>query len=103
MNGYKMLADSYRQVLEGDGSQGIDKAAVEKKIKVLDFLATCDAEEIQELFNSSAFNDIVRGYFLMAMQNMDLEEEKISQIIQNLKNLFDMVTAGEAEKYYNNH
>lgn len=101
MNGYQMTADSYRKLLERE--QDIDRASIESKIKALDFLATCSKEERLELFNSSAFNDVVKGYMQMAIDNMKLEEETKSGLLQELRYLFDTVTAEQAEDYYNNH
>ena len=72
MNGYQMTADSYRTLLERE--KDIDRASIESKIKALDFLATATEEERLELFNSSAFNDLVKGYFKMAFDNLKLED-----------------------------
>ena len=55
MNGYEMMADSYRQLVK----QGkIDKETADKEIRIYDFLATCDTEDICRMVDSSAFNDI---------------------------------------------
>lgn len=101
MNGYQMTADSYRTLLERE--QDIDRASIESKIKALDFLATCSKEERLELFNSSAFNDVVKGYLKMACNNMELEDEVRQGLLNELRYLFDTVTAEQAEDYYNNH
>ena len=101
MNGYQMTADSYRTLLERE--QNIDRASIERKIKALDFLATCTKEERLELFNSSAFNDVVKGYLKMACNNMELEDETRQGLLNELRYLFDTVTADQAEDYYSNH
>lgn len=103
MNGYQMTADSYRQLLESDKSQDIDREAIQHKIKALDFLATATEEERLELFNSSAFNDVVKGYMKMAVDNMELDKETRQGLLNELRYLFDTVTADQAEAYYNNH
>ena len=56
MNGYELLASSYRLLLKR-GEIAEDEAA--KKIRVYDFLATCDKEDIYTMVDSSAFNDII--------------------------------------------
>lgn len=101
MNGYQMTADSYRTLLERE--QNIDRASIESKIKALDFLATATEEERLELFNSSAFNDVVKGYLKMAVDNMELEDEVRQGLLNELRYLFDTVGAKQAEDYYNNH
>lgn len=101
MNGYQMTADSYRTLLERE--QNIDRASIESKIKALDFLATATEEERLELFNSSAFNDVVKGYLKMAVDNMELEDEVRQGLLNELRYLFDTVTAKQAEDYYNTH
>lgn len=104
MNGYKLQSDSYRQYIEKhpDIEEEVKKN-MESNIKVYDFLASCSKEERLELFNSSAFNDVVRGYFLMAIDNLKLDEETRSGLLNELRFLFDEKTADEAEAYYNTH
>ena len=101
MNGYQMIADSYRTLSERE--KDIDRASIESKIKALDFLATATEEERLELFNSSAFNDVVKGYMEMAVDNMELEDEVRQGLLNELRYLFDTVTADQAKDYYNNH
>ena len=101
MNGYQMTADSYRTLLERE--KDIDRASIERKIKALDFLATATEEERLELFNSGAFNDVVKGYMEMAVDNMELEDEVRQGLLNELHYLFDTVGAKQAKDYYNNH
>ena len=96
MNGYKVLADSYRKAAE----QGkVEKAQAEKHARVLDFLATCDDEDINALFDSSAFNEISKSYMRRAVT--ELIEEKVideeqGQAVKNrFSLLFDEMTAKE--------
>ncbi len=68
MNGYEMMADSYRQLVK----QGkIDKETADREIRVYDFLATCDSDDLCRMVDSSAFNDIIRAYLKMAVQSAD--------------------------------
>ena len=104
MNGYKTMADSYRKLLENSNNYpDLDKEATEKRIKVYDFLATCDKEMKLELFNSTAFNDVVKGYVSMAVDNLELGDDTKKDFLREIKYLFDTVKAGEAEDYYNEH
>ena len=101
MNGYKMLADEYRKFLDDPDT---DQEDINRKIKALDFLATCDRATIHELFDSSAFNDIVKGYVeMIADESEDLTDGQKSYIKGRISGLFDRVTASQAEKYYYDH
>ena len=79
MNGYKMLADSYRKFLDDNTA---DQDNIRTHITALDFLAKCDKATIYALFDSSAFNDIVKGYvFLMADNEKELYHLNKQKII----------------------
>lgn len=101
MNGYQITADSYRTLLQTEPD--IDRAKTEQKIKALDFLASCSKEERLELFNSSAFNDVVKGYVLLALDNLKTDPEQRKAIINEVAYLFDIKRADEAEQYYYDH
>ncbi len=101
MNGYKMLADSYRKFID---DKTADQNSVKTHIKALDFLAECDKATIYALFDSSAFNDIVKGYVsLMADNEKELTDEQRSHLKGHIEGLFDRVAAEQAEAYYYNH
>jgi len=104
MNGYKMTADSYRQYLEQhpDEPQEV-KADLACKIKALDIMASCSDSERLQLFNTSAFNDVVKGYVKLALDNIGIEEEQRKAIVNEVSYLFDVKTADEAEQYYYSH
>lgn len=101
MNGYKMIADSYRAFLDDPTA---DQDSLKTRIKALDFLAKCDKATIYALFDSSAFNDIVKGYIAMIADNTEeLTDEQRSYIKYHIEGLFDSVSAKDAEAYYYNH
>lgn len=90
MNGYEMMADSYRQLVK----QGkIDKETADKEIRVYDFLATCDSDDLCRMVDSSAFNDIIRAYLKMAVQSADIDEDAREKVVGQLRWLFDEKTA----------
>lgn len=72
MNGYEMMAESYRQLVKHGE---IDKETADKEIRIYDFLATCDTEDICRMVDSSAFNDIIRAFVEMAVKNADIDED----------------------------
>lgn len=91
MNGYKLIADSYRKV-----AQGADKETtefMEKKIRIYDFLATCDKDDMRELYNSSAFNDFIKTSCQLAIEDAGIEEEKQKEVLECLRYSLDVVGA----------
>ena len=99
MNGYKMSADSYRILKQRD-----PKIDVESNIITLDFLATCTEEDIHNLFNSTAFNNICRGDVKMALNDFkELDDDRKDRITTHVRYKFDTVTAKQAEKYNNEY
>lgn len=99
MNGYKMTAEAYKKLR---GNNKVDQAEVESNIKVLDFLSTCTKEDIYNLFNSTAFNNICMGYVKVALNDFkELDDDTKDRIINYVRYKFDTVTAEKAEKYSN--
>ena len=91
MEGFKMLAESYKELVKNGK---FSEEAVAGEIKTLEFLGTCSKEEVCLLFNS---NDIVLGYVSEAIRNTELsEKEEIEkQVLRELRGLFDYKSAGE--------
>ena len=90
MNGYEMMADSYRQLVK----QGkIDKETADREIRVYDFLTTCNSDDLCRMVDSSAFNDIIRAYLKMAVQSADIDEDAREKVVGQLRWLFDEKTA----------
>lgn len=99
MNGYKMTADAYREFKKKD-----PKINVDSNIKTLDFLATCTKEDIYNLFNSTAFNNICMGYVKNALNDFEeLSDDMKVRITSHVKYKFDTLTAEQAENYNNEY
>lgn len=110
MNGFELHSQSYKKYLKEHPNEPEDvRAPMLRKIKALDFLSGCTEAERLELFNSSAFNDVVKGYLKLAVDNikLDMDDEDKAELRQSLLNefryLFDTVTADQAQAYYYNH
>ena len=92
MNGFILMADSYRKLLE----QGLgDDKEINSQIKIFDFLGELSHDEICMLFDSSAFNEIMFSYCYEALQNIKLDENTISKAINELRHLVDTKQAKE--------
>ena len=98
MNGFTLMADSYRKLMN-EGK--IEKEVAEKKIRIHEFLATCDTDDFCMLVDSTAFNDIIRAFFRMAVANADLNEEAQDKVLSQLSWIFSMKTAKEVLNDYN--
>lgn len=99
MNGYSLMADSYRTA----AAQGkIDKDTAEKKARLFDFLAGCDQEDIYNLFDSTAFNEIAKDYMRRTVKELTEEgtiDQEQGQAVRNrFALLFDELTAEEITK-----
>ena len=97
MNGFKLQADAYRKAAE-EGK--VDKNHAEKLCKTLDFLETCDDEDIYNMFDSSAFNEIAKSYLRIAVRELVdegvLEDDQAIAVRNRYSLLFDEKNAKEA-------
>ena len=96
MNGFQLQADAYRQAAE----QGkITQEQADKECKVFDFLATCDDDDICNLFNSSAFNEIAKSYMRIAVRELadegTIDDEQAIAVRNRFALLFDEKRAQE--------
>ena len=97
MNGYTMMADSYRKLM----SEGkIDKDTAEKEIRIYEFLASCDESDLCRMIDSSAFNDIIRAFLNMAVLNADIDEDARDKVRGQLRWIFDEKQASEVLNQY---
>ena len=92
MNGYTLMAESYRKLMN-EGK--IEKEIAEKEIRVYEFLATCDVDDFCRMVDSSAFNDIIRAFLKMAVDNADIDEKSKEKVIGQLRWIFDEKSAKE--------
>lgn len=87
MNGYSLMANSCRVLAE----RGIlDHETAAKRIRIYDFLASCDADDICTLMDSCAFNDAMRAYVRLAMQDAGFNEESQRNVLLHLKRIMDI-------------
>ena len=90
MNGYTLMAESYRKLMN-EGK--IDKEAAEKEIRIQEFLATCDNDDLCRMVDSGAFNDIIRAFLKMVVDNAEIGDEEKEKVIGQLRWIFDEKSA----------
>lgn len=90
MNGFKLMADSYRKVAE-EGK--ISKEQADKVCRIFDFLSTCDDDDFYKLFDSSAFNEIAKSYMRLAVKELvsegTIDEDQGKAVRNRFSLLFD--------------
>lgn len=92
MNGYKIIADDYRKMIENGL---VEKEDVEKEIRIYEFLATCDIDDFCIMVDSSAFNDIIRAFLRLVLNNANIDEKTRESAFNELRWAFDEKTAHE--------
>lgn len=105
MNGYQLTADSYREYLKKNPKcDEAVKKDMEHHIKANEFLATCTDEDIFKLFDSSAFNSILKGYVLKAVTELSKEKvfskETGKKVVYRCEGLLDQISASEASRFW---
>lgn len=92
MNGFEMLAESYRHLVERGE---LTEEEVKPDLKVLDFIATCTQDELYRMVDTSAFNDIIKSFCRTALKNANVTEEVEDAVMNELRWLFDEKKAKE--------
>lgn len=86
MNGYKMMADSYRKLINNGK---INNDTAEKEILVYEFLSTCDINDCCRMLDIYAFNDIIRAFLKITVENADIDKKSQDKVINQLRFIFD--------------
>lgn len=93
MNGFQSIADGYKTLVK----QGkVAEEDVKNEIKIYEFLATCEEDDIYRLFDSSAFNDILKCYIKKALKSAEIDKKKTDRVMEELRWLLDTMGAKQA-------
>lgn len=96
MDGFKVMAESYRKAAE-EGK--ISKEDAEKDCRIFEFLSSCDQDDICRLYDSSAFNEITKSYMRIAVNELIsegvIDEEQAKAVRNRFSLLFDEKRAKE--------
>lgn len=96
MNGYTMLAESYKMLMN-EGK--IKEEIAEKKIRIYEFLAKCDIDDLCIMVDSSAFNEIIQALIQKAVKEANGNQE-YKTIIEGFNHVIKKNTAKEVLNYY---
>lgn len=100
-NGFEGAAKVYRMILNREGLDAEEREHLERKIRVYEFLGTVDDATRHELFDSTAFNDILKGYLQMSLDRLpDLDDETKQLVSTEVRFSLDTASAAEAEAYF---
>ena len=97
MNGYTLMAESYKKLMN-EGK--IDREQAEKNIRIYEFLGTCDTEDFCIMVDSAAFNDIIKSFLYMAVSTAGLDEDSRNQVQSQLRWILDEKSSSEVLKNY---
>ena len=75
---------------------------IEEQIALTNNMIGKSNEEINEMFNSGRFNEIVKGFIAIAMVENEYSSKTGKKTIRNIDYIFDEVSAEEARKFYEN-
>lgn len=76
MNGYALLAESCRNMADTGYTNGQE---LRRKAELYEFLATCNDDDFYTLFDSTAFNEIAKGYLHRALSDLQNDETITSE------------------------
>lgn len=93
---YRGLAETAQRNLEKNPEQHTEKRR--ECIKIFGFLGELTEDEFYKLFDSGAFNDILKAYCEIAAKKIGLTETQIDDLTNELNNAMDIMTAKAALK-----
>lgn len=60
-------------------------------------------KEVDAMFDSGVFNELVKGYMAMALDNNNVERDKVMEHLKCLDIAFSEVSATEIREFYKNY
>lgn len=94
---YSFVINTYEEVLKKRGDDENVVVCIGEKLAAMRLLNGRSEEEVNALFDTGAFNDIVRGYLSLVLRGCE-QEKLIPAAMDELAYLFDTVSACEARK-----
>ena len=92
MNGYEIMADSYRTLVK----QGkITQEQAQKDIDIFEFFSKCDNNDFCRMVDTTAFNSIIKAYCKKALEEAEVGEKTADRVMDELRYIMDTRTARE--------
>ena len=101
MNGYQAFAETYARLFEKE-PEGPERENLLKKVQAFKAAASYSDEELAALFDTGAFNDILKGYVRLAAKYTDLSDEAKTDLYKAVKFALSEFTASDAVNYLQN-
>jgi len=60
-------------------------------------------KELDAMFDSGVFNELVKGYMAMALHNNNVEHDQVMEHLKCLDTVFSEVSASEIREFYKNY
>lgn len=60
-------------------------------------------KELDAMFDSGVFNELVKGYVAMALNSNNVEHDQIMEHLKCLDTVFSEVSASEIREFYKNY
>lgn len=60
-------------------------------------------KELDAMFDSGVFNELVKGYMAMALNNNNVEHDQVMEHLKCLDTVFSEVSASEIREFYKNY
>jgi len=116
INGYKLMADMCKEILEDEKYEKSDDEIkeFENKLRIYNIIADFNGDDKYIAFDSGMFNDIFKGYLELIIYDLDQtysnyndenKKQALYQIKDDLENIggfiFGMYSSKQAEDKYN--
>lgn len=60
-------------------------------------------KELDAMFDSGVFNELVKGYIAMALNDNNVERDKVMEHLKFLDTVFNEVSVSEIREFYKNY
>lgn len=60
-------------------------------------------KELDAMFDSGVFNELVKGYMAMTLNNNNVEHDQVMEHLKCLDTVFSEVSASEIREFYKNY